>query len=331
MPGLTFIPHLSQSSAVLLEAAGVDRPSELARQEAEELHARLMEINAQRHLVNPEPSLFTVRRWIDNARAMATGLSLGADLSDLDAIPEVIVVPDGAGPAGVRPEPLVRRAQKNPDFTPQTAAARPATSPQPYAGAPAPARPAQPAAPQPAPVLVEKMAFRDFKSYEEGDPVVKPLARNSEAEEEAHSRRIKTDKKGELPRTHRRGVMYPHPFYLKFGALIVLSSRLLFLTVLMGLPLVLIPHFMGQSSQYLWHFLWIIGLWVLMLVFQVFISYRIRCRVCTNHIFFSKRCFKNSKAHRLVGLGLVGSLALHALLFSWFRCMYCGTAIRLKK
>ena len=77
-------------------------------------------------------------------------------------------------------------------------------------------------------------------------------------------------------------------------------------------------------------FLWVIGAWLFACILYVLVALRVRCRVCTNQIFFSKRCFKNIKAHRVFGLGLVGSLALHAIIFTWFRCMYCGTAIRLK-
>jgi hypothetical protein len=57
---------------------------------------------------------------------------------------------------------------------------------------------------------------------------------------------------------------------------------------------------------------------------------RTRCRICSCHMFYNRRCFKHQKAHRLFGLGHGGSAALHGLLFKWMRCMYCGTAIRLR-
>jgi hypothetical protein len=57
---------------------------------------------------------------------------------------------------------------------------------------------------------------------------------------------------------------------------------------------------------------------------------RARCRICSCNLFYSKNCLKNRKAHHIPGLGYVASLSLHLLIFGWFRCMYCGTAIRLR-
>jgi hypothetical protein len=57
---------------------------------------------------------------------------------------------------------------------------------------------------------------------------------------------------------------------------------------------------------------------------------RSRCRICSCNLFYSKNCLKNRKAHHIPGIGYVASLSLHLLIFGWFRCMYCGTAIRLR-
>jgi predicted flap endonuclease-1-like 5' DNA nuclease len=48
----------------LLEAAGVDSPTELARRQPANLHARLEEINTTKKLVRRTPSLSEVERWV---------------------------------------------------------------------------------------------------------------------------------------------------------------------------------------------------------------------------------------------------------------------------
>jgi hypothetical protein len=40
---------------------------------------------------------------------------------------------------------------------------------------------------------------------------------------------------------------------------------------------------------------------------------------------------KNRKAHHIPVLGYVFAVAVHIVLFRWFRCTYCGTPVRLKE
>lgn len=52
----------------LLEEAGVDTVKELKERVAENLHAKLLEINAQKKLTAQPPALKTVKTWISLAR-----------------------------------------------------------------------------------------------------------------------------------------------------------------------------------------------------------------------------------------------------------------------
>lgn len=54
----------------LLEAAGVDSPAELAQRNAENLHEKLVEINAAENLVNRVPSVSEIQRMIDDAATL---------------------------------------------------------------------------------------------------------------------------------------------------------------------------------------------------------------------------------------------------------------------
>jgi predicted flap endonuclease-1-like 5' DNA nuclease len=54
----------------LLEAAGVDSCAELAQRNAENLAAKLAEVNEAKNLTNRTPSLSEVEKWINEAKTM---------------------------------------------------------------------------------------------------------------------------------------------------------------------------------------------------------------------------------------------------------------------
>ncbi|HSJ58702.1 MAG TPA: DUF4332 domain-containing protein [Anaerolineae bacterium] len=54
----------------LLEEAGVDTVPELAQRNADNLYARLSEVNAEKQLVRHLPSLNQVSAWIEQARSL---------------------------------------------------------------------------------------------------------------------------------------------------------------------------------------------------------------------------------------------------------------------
>jgi predicted flap endonuclease-1-like 5' DNA nuclease len=64
------IKGVGEEFSELLEAAGVDTVKELKGRKAENLHARMVEVNAARKLVRQLPSARTVASWIDQAKAL---------------------------------------------------------------------------------------------------------------------------------------------------------------------------------------------------------------------------------------------------------------------
>lgn len=56
--------------AELLEAAGVDTVVELAHRKAENLVAKLAEVNTAKNLVNRVPTLAEVSKWIEEAKTL---------------------------------------------------------------------------------------------------------------------------------------------------------------------------------------------------------------------------------------------------------------------
>lgn len=338
MTQLSLIDGLEPSLENLLHRCGVHSAEELARQGSAALCLKLGRIDEDEPIEGGVPDALEVVRWIQLARNLVDGEASNPSpavvsplakpvVRRLEDVPEVVAV---RRPAAVVAAPLP--VLPVPEAVRNEAIAK---------AAPVVIRPLQMPThevmrrPAPEPVAKEstRQQFRDFQSYEAGEAGVDPLPRkpaDDEEEVDASLRRMNGAPGAAVPRLVRRGVPHPRPYFLIFSALIVLSWRLLFLAVVVGTPVVLWPAFvLGDLSQ-LWWFLWVIVAWVVSCVFYLFFPLRARCRVCTNQFFWSKRCMKNNKAHRIPGLGLVGSAALHALLFGWFRCMYCGTAIRIK-
>lgn len=54
----------------LLEAAGVDTVPELAQRKAENLHAKMVEVNAEKKLVRQLPTLHSVQDWVTQAKEL---------------------------------------------------------------------------------------------------------------------------------------------------------------------------------------------------------------------------------------------------------------------
>lgn len=350
MARLTDIPGVNAEAEGLLHAAGVRSAEDLARVEEEDLRQRLAGLG-----VAAPGDWAAVSGWVAEARRMAaqsappapTGTARAKKVRlqrvNLDDVPEAIVgapappkseaPAPGSGPAK-NVAPMRTRTQKTRDeFSARKLAAEP---PRPAAPLPAPPEPQPLPETDPANLNrreVAKEAFRDFSAYEAGEGGIAPLPKKLSADEEEleeMARRVPMKPGQKLPRSFKRGVPHPRPFFLLFSAVIVIIGRLLLLAMVIGVPVALYPAVTKGDHSWLWAMLWVVGGWLFFGVLYALFPLRARCRVCTNHIFFSKNCIKNSKAHRLPIIGMPSSLALHMLLFSWFRCMYCGTAIRIK-
>ncbi|MGC9357479.1 MAG: DUF4332 domain-containing protein, partial [Anaerolineae bacterium] len=62
------VKGIGEEYSDLLEKAGVDTVMELARRNPENLYAKILEINEEKHLVRRPPSLNLVKRWIEQAQ-----------------------------------------------------------------------------------------------------------------------------------------------------------------------------------------------------------------------------------------------------------------------
>ena len=181
---------------------------------------------------------------------------------------------------------------------------------------------------------VDKEAFATFNDYQDGKARVQPLERSNADEEESRVvERVEAkppeEEEEKISRLVRRGINYPHPVMGFCAAIFVLFFRFYMVAMIIGLPIALIQ--LGDTfNEYWMPTAIVIGIFFLLGVVNLIIISKVRCRVCSCPMFLSQRCFKNKKAHLVNGLGYVASLALHLVIFQWFRCMYCGTAIRVR-
>lgn len=67
---LARINGISTQYADLLEYAGVDTVPELAQRKADNLHAKMAEVNEERNLVRQLPGMSQVEDWVKQAKAL---------------------------------------------------------------------------------------------------------------------------------------------------------------------------------------------------------------------------------------------------------------------
>lgn len=70
MADLFRIKGVGEEYSDLLEAAGVDTVAELAQRKAENLRAKMVEVNEQDKLVRRVPTLNEVTGWVEQAKAL---------------------------------------------------------------------------------------------------------------------------------------------------------------------------------------------------------------------------------------------------------------------
>lgn len=175
--------------------------------------------------------------------------------------------------------------------------------------------------------LLDQSRIVSEDEYREGKSKVSPLAGGRLRGANNFSEKPKFFD-GKLARSVERGVPYPQPGKLVYVSLLVLLNKFTLLSAIIILPLSLFL----QSTLF--------GLTVVLPVMIVFFvvgtlhflaTHRTRCRVCSCHFFRIRRCDKHRLSHFLPLIGYTFAAALHLILYKWMRCMYCGTAIRLKQ
>ena len=129
-------------------------------------------------------------------------------------------------------------------------------------------------------------------------------------------------------RAYIRGVLHPQPLRVKVGAFFtVLTIVSLPLSFLAGGALL---FFKDDHELVIWSAAVPVASVVLGLMYLMF-ARPMKCRVCGQPLFVAKSCRRNPQGHHIPFLGYILPTSFQLLIFHWFRCMYCGTSVRLKE
>ncbi len=135
--------------------------------------------------------------------------------------------------------------------------------------------------------------------------------------------------KAESKRGHRsRGMRDPNAGFVRWAAVFTVAMTLLGILSLAGVVVVVITAFgfgFRPSPSIAFALLLLPG----SILFYLLLGIRARCQHCGERCFVGKNCQKHERAVRSI-LGFGFAAARDALLFSSFRCMYCGSKVRLK-
>lgn len=183
---------------------------------------------------------------------------------------------------------------------------------------------------------VDPSRFRSTEEFLAPDHKIERIDYKAQAEERMRVLRaaLPETNRGVNPESRRyiRGVLHTHPQTLWWGAVFTLLCHLLIPAGIFA-AFALLAKDQGQSL-----FRWVPH-WFLFIPVSVFVvgllyltvSYSCSCRICGQKCFVPRNCLKNRKAHHIPILGYIFAVALHMLIFRWFRCTYCGTPVRLKQ
>lgn len=175
-----------------------------------------------------------------------------------------------------------------------------------------------------------KTSREDVKSPDPNSPrpKVEPLKRNAgfdirktatpetNAGKKLHSRR------------YVRGVLHPQATRVKIGGFLSLVMIVL-------LPLSFVAGgamlFFRDQKTIVYACATVPAALVIFGLLYLMFAHSLKCRVCGNPLYRPKSCRRNPNAHHIPLLGYILPTCIQLLLFHWFRCIYCGTSVRLKE
>ncbi len=122
-----------------------------------------------------------------------------------------------------------------------------------------------------------------------------------------------------------KGVLHPDIPRFKLGSYALLFVHLLVISAVGLLALIFI-----DKEKYWWAIFSPALLLPALFIFFTFVRSS-TCPICTQKLYALKWCLKHRNAHYWPLFGYMLPTCLHALFFKWFRCIFCGTSVRLKE
>lgn len=356
---------LNSNARQLLAAAGLVDVDSIAAADANYLHQKLQEVNARENMYDTLPSLSIVAQWIYEARQMvaASGnetdgcvdfqggeqaeefvnFELDPDVLEMIAMAPVALpipgkslaekkvpvseIPEGILLTAARGDVSMRVGTKSPEKVQASQTVKTPVSHGSYVNTISFGLKRE---------SVDRSRIRSIQEFVDPDKQPDVAQQKARAEERLRILRAALPETNEgidpSSRRYIRGVLHSNPNQVLWGAIFTLASQTLIpLGIFAAIALLLKDN---GSAPFQW-----VPSWFLALPLSVFVagilyltvSYSSSCRICGQKCFVPRNCLKNRKAHHIRFLGHVFAVALHILLFRWFRCTYCGTPVRLKE
>lgn len=316
---LSNISGLGKLSIELLETIGVTNLDELSRGNADDLLVELTKANRILEIRKKAPTTVELRNWIDQACELS-GYDLESEIvklehvaPDIEEVLVAIAVPGknlmGKG-IKVTDVPIIELIERSKETIVSERKS------QIKGGLPKD--------------VVKDLAVKNVIKSPAKEPLdmsqkkeVEPLQSKKERDVRTRTSAGLNEGKKEYSRSFIRGVLYPNPMKLRIASLVAILFFLSILTGIGGAIMILL-------TQKIW---WaaapaatiVLGLLYLM------VASKIKCRVCGQPFYMPKGCRKHIKAHHIPLIGYIFPTSLQMLIFHWFRCIYCGTSVRLKE
>lgn len=337
------IEGIDEDSLALLEAAGFQHASSLARISPIALHRELSRANELLRIAPAVPDVSRLQDLIAAARKISginDALDANSEANEAFAIPNVIQLLEAAPVAVPLSARMMVENKLGVADVPEALALDEIAC---YLGAdrmlessPVKSSGGNVRLAENSNSKVEIDASRVRSIEEFADPTAPPVAPSSGGDDRIKLLRSprKESNEGRDPssRSYLRGLLHRNPFRIYFGALVTLMMML-------SIPVAAASAFLLLASTHLPKFFSWVPSWLivfplslpLIALFYAVLGNICSCRVCCQKLFVPKSHLKSPRAHHVRLLGYILPLCVHTLLFRWFRCTHCGTPIRLKE
>ncbi len=126
-----------------------------------------------------------------------------------------------------------------------------------------------------------------------------------------------------------RGMSHPDAGKVRWAAMVTVMTASLSVLAMLGL-LVAGSMMLFFGARFHSSITLLLLVFPFCLILYLLQAVKVRCRLCGQRLFVAKKCQKHERAVKSI-LGYGFAMARDAVIFSSFRCMYCGTKTRLKE
>ena len=333
------IQGLTEESRELLEATGVESLKALAESDAHILFSEMEQANAMLQLTPTSPAASEIQLWIEQSRNLLD-YHPAVEVRRLEPVEEeaekvasqilhAIAVPVAhmvKQKISVKDIPAMDSFVEEEESVSQKVEVPEASQDLSRSAELLPEQDAQKVAPPRVvhikPKAREAVEIKPILPRDRDKAPIQPLVSDNANIRKAPSTGLNA---GKTPhsRGYIRGVLHPQPIRIRIAAILTIITMIM-------LPASMVSGVLLLLSYPVW-IAWIpLGFVVMGLLYFMF-ARGMSCRICGQPIYGTKACRKHVKAHHIKFLGYIFPTCFHVLLFSWFRCIYCGTSVRVKE